>query len=71
MTREQLRTAGFHFFCFTKPEAREAFKKEPKDFDYINIDEVLYKNFTVYFLGVKKLNHVPVKYTPPRKEDNK
>ncbi len=67
-TREELKTKGFHFFCFSKREARETFaaRLDPEDFACVPVDEVHgTKKFELFFLGVRKLHHVPVKFTPP------
>ena len=66
-TREELRSRGFFFYCFTKPEERATFslRKVPEEFECVEVDEVIAKRFTVYFLAVKKLHHIPVKFTPP------
>jgi len=68
VTREELRAQGFHFFCFSKPEARAEFSLAylPEEYACVEVDETFCKGkFTVYFLAVQKLHHVPVKYTPP------
>ena len=64
--REELTSRGFFFFMFTKPEARTEFRERTAEtFEFAEVDEVfLAREFPVYFLGVKKLNHIPVKYTP-------
>lgn len=67
-TREELTAKGLDFFCFDKPEARTEFKlrRDPEEFACVEVDETFCKGkFTVYFLGVRKLHHVPVKFTPP------
>jgi hypothetical protein len=66
--RERLHTEGFHFFCFTKREARAGFslKALPEEYACVDVDEVFSsKKFEVFFLGVKKLHHTPVKFTRP------
>ncbi len=66
-TLEELRARGFHFFCFTTREARAGFslRRDP-DFACIEVDEVYTpKRFEVFYLGVQKLHHVPVKFTRP------
>lgn len=67
-TREEMRSRGFHFYGFTEPETRARFSLNslPKEYECVDVDETFCKGkFTVYFLGVRKLNHVPVKFTPP------
>lgn len=67
-TRETLKAQGFHFFCFSTREARAAFslKSLPEEYACVDVDEVhTAKRFELFFLGVCKLHHVPVKFTPP------
>lgn len=67
-TREELRARGFHFFCFTTREDRAAFslRSMPEEYACEEVDETFCKGkFEVFFLGAKKLHHVPVKFTPP------
>ena len=66
-TREALASQGFHFFCFTKPEARAEFKdRNTETFEFAEVDEkFLAKEFEVFFLGVKRLEHTPVTFTKP------
>ena len=68
--REELRAKDYLFYCFTTREARASFSlNNDKDFHCVCIDETFCRaGFPVYFLGVKKLHHIPVKYTPARKE---
>lgn len=66
--REELKGEGFHFFCFSKPEAREEYRTRSapaEEFATECVDETFTsKKFEVFFLAVKKLHHVPVVYTP-------
>jgi hypothetical protein len=70
--REELKAKGFHFFVFTKPEARAEFRERCTRlnvgmFEFEEFEEVhLAKEFKLFFLGVRKLHHVPVKFTPPK-----
>ena len=67
-TREELRLKGFHFFCFTTTEDRAGFslRSLPEEYECVEVEETFCKGkFSVYFLAVKKLHHVPVKFTPP------
>ncbi len=65
--REQLKSQGFMFYCFTTRQARAEFvsRTPPEEFACVDVDETLAKRFEVFFLGVRKFHHVPVKYTPP------
>lgn len=65
-TREELRSRGFDFFCFTSAEDRTAFReKYTEDCEVAEVDEVhCRQEFHLYFLGVKRLHHTPVKFTP-------
>jgi hypothetical protein len=73
-TMETLRTQGFHFFGFAKPEQREAFKQRciaangPEFAAMVEVNEVYavgkLRHFEVFYLAFQKLNHVPVKFTP-------
>ena len=67
-TRETLTAQGFCFFMFTKPEDRAAFKQRTEDtFEFAEFTEVFcHHDFKVLFLGVRRLHHTPVKYTPAR-----
>lgn len=64
---EELKGRGFFFYMFTTPEARATWREDhPDTFEFAEVDEVfLARKFPVYFLGVKRLHHTPVKYTPP------
>jgi len=65
--REELTGRGFFFFMFTTPAARAEWREgHTETFEFAEVDEVfLAREFPVYFLGVKRLHHVPVKFTPP------
>lgn len=68
-TMETLRQQGFHFFCFHTEERRENFilKKLTEEYACVNVDEVIpmgKNKFSLYYLAVRKLHHVPVVYTP-------
>jgi hypothetical protein len=66
MTRDELRAEGFMFYCFTTTMARAMFslRSLPEEYACVEVDDVLCKRFPVYFLAVRKLHHVPVKFTP-------
>lgn len=65
--RERLKSQGFDFYGFTTREAREAYRlrRPAEEFVCVEVDETLAGRFEVFFLGVQKLHHIPVKYTPP------